>query len=109
MFDEFAEPMTTTASDSDAIALRAACRLVVAKHRSLRFGIHRSGKRRRAASIRPRHSSWLNVVWARSATGASPDPRSSIASRSSSRSSSRTDSGATAMVPTASSCPAWPM
>ncbi len=57
MLEELADPITTTASASAAIALSAACRLVVAKHRSLRFGIHRSGKRRRAASIRPCHSS----------------------------------------------------
>ena len=69
VLEELAEPMTTTASDSAAIAFSAAWRLVVAKHRSLRLGIQRSGKRCRAASIRPRHSSWLSVVWASRATG----------------------------------------
>ena len=62
------------------MALRAAWRLVVAKHRSLRPGIHRSGNRRRARSSRSLHSSWLRVVWARRATGVratSPWSRSS--------------------------------
>ena len=71
VLEELAEPITTTASDSAAIALSAAWRLVVAKQRSLRLGIQRSGKRWRAASMRPRHSSWLSVVWANRATGAS--------------------------------------
>ena len=69
MLEELAEPITTIASASDAIAFRAACRLVVAKHRSLRLGIQRSGNRLRADSIKPRHSSWLRVVWASRATG----------------------------------------
>jgi hypothetical protein len=42
VFDELAEPITTTASDLAAISLSADCRLVVAKHRSLRPGTHRS-------------------------------------------------------------------
>ena len=91
------------------MAFRAAWRLVVAKHRSLRLGIQRSGNRCRAASMRPRHSSWLKVVWASRATGVPSASRSSERRRDpSSRSSRCTDSGATAMVPTASSCPAWP-
>ena len=102
VLEEFSEPMTTTASAWPARALRAACRLVVAKHRSLRLGIHRSGNRSRARSTMPAHSSWLRVVWANSATaglGPPSAPRSSRASTSSTRSSSRTESGATAMVP----------
>ncbi len=61
-----------------------------------------------AASMSPRHSSWLRVVWASRATGVSPASRSPSASRSASVSIRRTASGATAMVPTASSWPAWP-
>ena len=45
VFDELADPITTTASASAQIARNAAWRLVVAKQRSLRFGIQMSGKR----------------------------------------------------------------
>ena len=72
MLEEFSEPMTTTASASPARALRAAWRLVVAKQRSLRLGIHRSGKRSPGRSTMPAHSSWLRVVWANSATRRRP-------------------------------------
>ena len=105
VLDEFAEPMTTTASASPAMALRAACLFVVAKHRSLRPGIHRSGKRARAASLMPAHSSWFSVVWASRATGVAGSGRPST---SSSCCTSRAASGATAMVPTASSWPWCP-
>ena len=88
------------------MALSADWRLVVAKHRSLRPGIHRSGKRAWAASRTPAHSSWLSVVWARRATGVS-SARSSEPT-SASVSTRRTDAGATAIVPTASSWPSWP-
>ncbi len=70
MFEEFTEPMTTTASDRAAMTLSAAWRLVVAKHRSERLGIHSSGNRSRARFMMSDHSSWLRVVCASSATGA---------------------------------------
>ena len=43
VLDELAEPMTTTASHSPAMAASADWRLVVAKHRSDRPGVHTSG------------------------------------------------------------------
>ena len=57
VFDELAEPITTTASHLEAMALRAACRLVVAKHRSEVPGTHRSGQRSFAAPSSASHSS----------------------------------------------------
>ena len=51
VLEEFTEPMTTTTSDRPAMAFRAAWRLVVAKQRSERLGIQRSGKR----SLGPGH------------------------------------------------------
>ncbi len=50
VLEEFAEPMTTTASQRPEISDSADWRLVVAKHRSDRPGIHTSGKRSLAAS-----------------------------------------------------------
>jgi fermentation-respiration switch protein FrsA (DUF1100 family) len=47
VFDELAEPITTIASQRGAISMSADCRLVVAKHRSLRPGVHTSGNARR--------------------------------------------------------------
>ena len=44
VFDELAEPITTIASQRAAIAISADWRLVVAKHRSLRPGVHDVGK-----------------------------------------------------------------
>ncbi len=90
------------------MAFSAAWRLVVAKHRSERLGIHRSGKRSRARAMMSDHSSWLRVVWASSATGAPGAISAAAASTSSSDRTRRTESGATAMVPTASSWPSWP-
>ena len=43
VFDEFAEPMTTIAPQRAASSISADCRLVVAKHRSLRPGVQASG------------------------------------------------------------------
>ena len=100
MFDEFAEPMITMASQRPASAISAACRFVVAKHRSLRPGDHTSGKRSRTATATPSQSRCDSVVWASRATGSS---------NVGSASTSLTDStrviacGATAIVPTASS------
>ena len=68
MFDELALPITTMASASAAIACSAACRLVVAKHRSLRAAVHSSGKAARARSMMPSQSCIESVVCARSAT-----------------------------------------
>ena len=45
MLDELAEPMTTMASQRVASSISADWRLVVAKQRSLRPGVHTSGKR----------------------------------------------------------------
>jgi hypothetical protein len=45
VLEELALPMTTMVSQRPAMALRAVWRLVVAKHRSLRPGTHRSGQR----------------------------------------------------------------
>ncbi len=94
VLEEFTEPMTTTASARPAMAFRAAWRLVVAKHRSDRLGIQRSGNRSRARSMMPDHSSWLRVVWASSATGRRPPSvsRSSRPSTSSARTRA-TDAG----------------
>ena len=47
---KFAEPITTIASHDGAIDMSADWRLVVAKHRSDRPGVQRSGKRARVAS-----------------------------------------------------------
>ena len=43
VFDELALPITTTASDRDATTRSAACRFVVAKHKSPRVAVHRLG------------------------------------------------------------------
>ena len=105
MFDEFAEPMTTMVGQREAIAISADCRLVVAKHRSLRPGNHASGYFTCTASATSSQSRCDRVVWASRATGSS---------KRGSASTSATDStrlmawGATAMVPTASSWPSWP-
>ncbi len=99
MFDELADPITTMASQRGAMALNAAWRLVVAKHRSEVPGTHRSGQRSLAAPSKASHSSTASVVWARKATGPSG---SGSAASSSSRSTRRTASGATAAVPIAS-------
>ena len=62
VFDELAEPITSTASHSGAISIIAVWRLVVAKHRSLMLGCHRSGKRRLVCSSTPSHSRCESVV-----------------------------------------------
>ncbi len=58
----FEDPMTTKASQRSAIAINADCRLVVAKQRSERPGVKRSGNRSRAASATSAQSRWLSVV-----------------------------------------------
>ena len=108
MLEEFTEPITTTASDRAAITFSAAWRLVVAKHRSDRLGIQRSGNRSRARFMMSDHSSWLSVVWASNATGAPGVISAAASSTSASKRTRRTESGATAMVPTASSWPSCP-
>ncbi len=105
MLDELADPITTTASQRGAISARADWRLVVAKHRSLRPGRHRPGKRSAARSATADQSRWDSVVWASSATGWSKPGRASTSATDSTMSMA---SGATAMVPTASSWPSWP-
>ena len=105
VFDELAEPITTTASQRGAISSRADWRLVVAKHRSDRPGVHSPGKRAAVASATWDQSRWLRVVWASRATGCSNGGRASTSASDSTRWMA---SGATAMVPTASSCPSWP-
>ena len=45
VLEELAEPMTTMAADCGAMAISADWRLVVAKQRSERPGVQRSGKR----------------------------------------------------------------
>ncbi len=105
MLDELAEPSTTTASQRVAISMRADCRLVVAKQRSLRPGIHISGKRSWVASSTPSQSRWLSVVWASMAIGSVNSGRAATSSTLSTR---WIESGATAIVPTASSWPSWP-
>ena len=64
MFDEFDEPITTIASQRSAIASSDDWRLVVAKHRSLRPGIHTSGNRSRTRTATPSQSRCDKVVWA---------------------------------------------
>jgi hypothetical protein len=105
VLDDEAEPMTTTASHRGAMALTAACRLVVAKQRSLRPGVQTSPKRSRAAPSTSSQSSSARVVWARNATGPSraPSPATSAG-----RSTRWVAPGATARVPIASSWVAWP-
>ena len=105
VLDELAEPITTTASQRGAISARAPCRLVVAKQRSERPGVQRSGQRSWVASRTPFQSVWLSVVWASIATGSSKSGRASTSATDSTRWMA---SGATAMVPTASSWPSWP-
>ena len=102
MLDELAEPTTTTASQRGASSISADWRLVVAKHRSERPGIHSSGNRSRVASATSDQSRWLKVVWASRATGVSNGGSSATSSIDSTL---WIESGATAMVPTASS---WP-
>ena len=96
---------TTMASQRSAIFSRPDWRLVVAKHRSLRPGIHRSGKRswrRRARRPSRGGRAWSGRAGrrARRARGARRRPRP--------RSTRWMASGATAIVPTASSWPSWP-
>ena len=105
VLDELADPMTSTASHSGAISISAVCRLVVAKQRSLMLGCHRSGKRRRVCSSTPSHSRCERVVWARTATGSLNSGRAATPLAFSTRWMA---SGATAIVPTASSWPSWP-
>ena len=71
VLDELAEPITTTASQRGAIAMSADWRLVVAKHRSERPGVHSSGNRSRVAASTPAQSRCDSVVWASRATGSS--------------------------------------
>ena len=71
MLEELAEPITTTASQRPAMCMSADWRLVVAKHRSDRPGIHSSGKRSLVASATSAQSRCDSVVWASSATGVS--------------------------------------
>ena len=56
---------STTASQRGAIAMSADCRLVVAKQRSERPGVHKPGNRSRVASSTPSQSRCDSVVWAR--------------------------------------------
>ena len=105
MLDELAEPITSTASHSGAISIIAVWRLVVAKHRSLMLGCHTSGKRRLVYSSTPSHSRCESVVWARMATGVLNSGRAATILAFSTRWMA---SGATAMVPTASSWSSWP-
>ena len=100
MFDELAEPITITASHLAASSISADWRLVVAKHRSLRPGVHTSGKRSRTATATSPQSRCDSVVWASRATGCSND---GSASTSATDSTLLIDVGATAIVPTASS------
>ena len=106
VFDELAEPMTTMASHWAAIAMSADWRLVVAKHRSLRPGVHTSGKR-----------SWVGVEHAgpvavrQRRLGQQGDRLGRTSGRASTSATDSTRwmaSGATAIVPTASSWPSWP-
>jgi hypothetical protein len=106
VLEELAEPITTTASQRGAMAMRADWRLVVAKHRSERPGVQTSGNRVLVASATSAQSRCDSVVWASRATGVSNGGSASTSSTDSTR---WIDSGATAMVPTASSCPSWPM
>jgi hypothetical protein len=69
VLEELDEPITTMASQRDAIAMSADWRFVVAKHRSLRPGVQASGYLAVTASATPAQSRCDNVVWARSATG----------------------------------------
>ena len=105
VLEELADPTMTKASQRSAMAARAAWRFVVAKHRSLRPGVHMSGNRSRAASATSAQSRWLRVVWASRATGSSKSGRAATSSVDSTR---WIACGATAMVPTASSWPSWP-
>ncbi|TPW14181.1 MAG: hypothetical protein FD127_1566 [Acidimicrobiaceae bacterium] len=105
VFDEFAEPITTIASQRSTIAIRALWRFVVAKQRSLRPGVQAPGYFTFTASATSYQSRCDSVVWASSATGSVKPGRASTSSTLSTR---LIESGATAMVPTASSCPSWP-
>ena len=71
MFDEFALPITTTASASRAIVSSAAWRFVVAKQRSLRDAVQSDGTCSRVRSSRPCHSVCESVVCASIATSVS--------------------------------------
>jgi hypothetical protein len=105
VFEELAEPITTMASQRGASSSSAVWRLVVAKQRSLRPGTHMAGKRSIAAACTPAQSRWLRVVWASIATGPSI---AGSAATSAGVSTRWIASGATAIVPTASSWPSWP-
>ena len=85
VFDEFAEPMTTTASQRLASSISADWRFVVAKQRSLRPGAHTSGKRSRTATATSPQSRCDSVVWASSATGCSKAGRASTSATLSTR------------------------
>ena len=63
------------------MAIRADCRLVVAKHRSLRPGVNSSGNRPWAASATLAQSRWLKVVWASSASALEVGQRGDIVDR----------------------------
>ena len=105
VLDELEEPMTTMASHREAIAISADCLFVVAKHRSLRPGVQASGYLAVTAWATPDQSRCDKVVWASRATGSSNCGRASTSRTLSTR---LIDSGATAIVPTASSWPSWP-
>ena len=105
VFEEFADPITTIASQRGAIDMSADCRFVVAKQRSERPGVQTSGNRSRTRTATPSQSRWLSVVWASSATGSANSGRASTSSIDSTR---LIASGATAIVPTASSWPSCP-
>ena len=105
VLDELADPITTTASQRSASADRAAWRLVVAKQRSERPGVQTDGNRSLVASSTPVQSRCESVVWASTATGSSKSGRAATSSIDSTR---WVASGATAIVPTASSWPSWP-
>ncbi len=106
MLDELAEPITTTASQRSAISISADWRLVVAKHRSLRPGIHSSGKR---SAVALEHAGPVAV--GERGLGEQGDRLVQVGQRVDLGSTDSTRwmaSGATAIVPTASSWPSWP-
>ena len=77
--------MITTASHRSTIASSDDWRLVVAKHRSLRPGVHTSGKRSRTRTATPSQSRCDSVVWASKATGWSNSGRASTSATVSTR------------------------
>ncbi|CAB5022691.1 unannotated protein [freshwater metagenome] len=106
VFEEFALPITITASERSAISVSASWRLVVAKQRSLRDAVQRSGNLSSASSMTSVQSPIARVVCASSATREGSAIVAAIDSISSGCSTRRMASGASARVPTASSCPA---